>query len=71
VKENLNSINAAIECLAVVKEFLREKSTFNVRIGINSGYLVGALIGLKVARYDIFGEALSIAKSVNLECGAN
>jgi class 3 adenylate cyclase len=36
----------------------------DIKIGINTGRIVGGIIGTKVARYDIFGKDVLIARLV-------
>ena len=39
----------------------------DVKVGINTGKIVGCIIGTKVARYDIFGQDVLIAKLTQLK----
>ena len=37
----------------------------DIKIGINTGKIVGCIIGTKVARYDIFGQDVLISRMIN------
>jgi class 3 adenylate cyclase len=58
-----NVVNAAIE----IRDFMKRRkdllgdTTFNIRIGINSGSVVAGIVGVKKFAYDIWGDAVNTA----------
>jgi class 3 adenylate cyclase len=57
-----NIVQSAIEMIAYLRERnARSKVQWRVRIGINSGPVVGGIVGVKKYIYDIFGDAVNIA----------
>lgn len=39
----------------------------DVKIGINCGQITGCIIGTKVARYDVFGQDVLIARLIEMK----
>ncbi len=72
-------INAAFLCM----EFITRRNTFNpikweLRIGINSGEIIGSLIGFENYLFDVFGETVNTAARIQsfvnpmvIACGKN
>ncbi len=72
-------INAAFLCM----EFITRRNTFNpikweLRIGINSGDIIGSLIGFENYLFDVFGETVNTASRIQshinpmvIACGKN
>ena len=48
--------------LQSLKEYnMEHKSNFQIRIGINSGPIVGGVVGMDKFTYDCFGDAVNVA----------
>jgi class 3 adenylate cyclase len=57
-----NIINAAMEILSYLRvRNSKSAMNWNIRIGIHSGALVGAVVGIKKYIYDVFGDTVNIA----------
>ncbi len=57
-----NIVQSATEMIAYLRERnARSKVQWRVRIGVNSGPVVGGIVGIKKYIYDIFGDAVNIA----------
>jgi len=65
INEATRVVKAGLQMIQVVEEVVLEsKSTqdMSIRVGVHSGYLVAGIIGAKIVRYDIFGEAVMTAQ---------
>ena len=61
----LSLVKAAQECRKYIEESnVNSKIKFQIRIGINSGNVAGALIGNKRFSYDLFGDDVDIAQKL-------
>jgi class 3 adenylate cyclase len=61
----LSLAKAAQECRKYIEESsVDSKIKFQIRIGINSGNVAGALIGNKRFSYDLFGDDVDIAQKL-------
>ena len=58
-----NAVKAALEISAFMQVRFKERgdSTFEVRIGINSGNVVAGVVGVKKFAYDIWGDTVNTA----------
>ncbi|MEA3494738.1 MAG: adenylate/guanylate cyclase domain-containing response regulator [Bacteroidota bacterium] len=57
-----NIINASIEIIKFVEERnIQKDSKWEIRIGINSGNIVGGIVGVKKYIYDVFGDTINVA----------
>lgn len=57
-----NLVNAALDVIAYLNK--RNKSSviqWNIRVGINSGSVVGGIVGVKKYLYDVFGDTINTA----------
>jgi len=71
----LNTVKAAIEIAAFVEETRKsnnfKNTSFEIRLGINTGPVVAGVVGIKKFAYDIWGDAVNIASRLesNSESG--
>lgn len=62
VTHAIDLVNAAIEIQEMMTRFKKEKdSTWELRIGVNSGPLMAGVIGKKKFSYDVWGDTVNIA----------
>jgi phospholipid-translocating ATPase len=65
VKEAVMTMNFAFELLKVIQE-VNEKidAGLNMRIGLHTGDIIGAITGTNIVRYDIYGKDVLIANKM-------
>ena len=68
-QEAYNLLQVAIQMTEIVveeRDRLKDPllQNLNVKVGINTGKIVGCIIGTKVARYDIFGQDVLISRLI-------
>ena len=69
IQEAFNLLQVAIQMTEIVQEE-RERikdprlRQLDVKVGVNTGKIVGCIIGTKVARYDIFGQDVLISRLI-------
>ena len=57
-----NIIRSAVEMIQFLeKKNLESKIEWQMRVGINSGYVIAGVVGIKKYLYDVFGDTINIA----------
>jgi adenylate cyclase len=66
-----NAVNAGLEIIAFINNRNNGKTSFQVRVGVNSGDLVAGIVGVKKFAYDIWGDTVNMASRMesNSEAG--
>ena len=61
----------AVQAALEIRDFIEERKTFDIRIGIHSGSVVAGIVGIKKFVYDIWGDTVNTAARIeqNSEAG--
>ena len=57
-------VEFAREMVRIVKRFNTERRALSIEIGINTGPVVGGLVGRRKFIYDLWGDTVKLAKSI-------
>mmetsp|Transcript_4085 Transcript_4085/g.5006 ORF Transcript_4085/g.5006 Transcript_4085/m.5006 type:complete len:207 (-) Transcript_4085:73-693(-) len=72
-QEAYNVLQVAVQMTEIVAEERNRLKdpllrNLDIKVGMNTGKLIGCIIGTKVARYDIFGQDVLIARLIQRDC---